>query len=425
MRVLFCVLFFAGLAFGQAREVWVMLPERVNVYEAIQPGLTRDLVKKCFEAGAYGVVGPDQWSKNGSPETETKWRDTLSAILRDFPSLKFRLPVWNGSKFAYGAPDFIPTLNASGSSVVIWDSARLAPGERYFETIAAPGFRLWELSGEFSGGAAEVWLFRATPAQPTLSKWLALPAGPFSVSVHSLGGETPLLLMIRAAGSYPLNVFVRGLTEREPLANETAGPFGPGEYRYIGKPGNGFAYSRTMQPDSLRVFWQVALQQSREVYQTFGAFPNVEGAWFNLDEVFLGGYSPISSAETYGEAWRDRVSEAAFVNDYLWAADAWGFNDCLGGHNTQNPARATRGVETSTIEPDSSFLGFAWTEGGQLRTELNRFSGQTIGAGVYIGEVNLDSAAAQIQAAGVAKVLLFTWDRRALDSLGSIVPRFK
>lgn len=431
MRLL-AILLFAALTFAQ--DVHYYIGERINVLELQRPGLTRELITKAARAGCDGIVGLDQWSKNGDPKADARWRDSMHVMAQLCHSLGLELRplVWNGSKYHYGYPDYIETRAPIGLADTLWKAYSIQPGQREFIFFALPeqfAQRLYSLDVEVAGAPASIQFFRDTPGQELITKFVA-PPGPRALTFHSLENSTGFFIYLSPSTAAPTRVFVRGLFERAPAVTEAPGFTGAApSYPYIGQDGvTGFYVARTMNPDCTAAFYRVAMRQSLLFWQEFQHEPAIAGVWFSLDEVALFGQHEYQRAPNGGEAYAQLVADAAWYNYSLWGDEAWGWNDCLGGHNSKSFTRAAYGMENEGPPDDTPFLGFAWNESRPtaLKQELQLFAPGSVGAAVYLGTTNIDSAAVAIRERGVEQVLLFNWQyQQWADSLPRIVSRLK
>lgn len=433
LLTLIALLTLAPLAVAQP-AVHYYIGERINVLEGIRPGLTRELITKAAVAGCDGIVGLDQWSKNGDPKSDARWRDSMHVMcdLCESLGLELRPLVWNGSKYHYGFPDGIETLSPSGLEQIFWKAFVIPPGQREFIFFDLPEEftrRLFVCNLEVSGAAANIQFFRNTPGQELVSKYVAQP-GTHALTFHSLENSTGWFVYVAPSGPAPTRVFARGLSERAPSVTEAPAYTGAAQaYTFLGADGQtGFYLARTMNPDCTAAFYRVAMKQSLKFWEEFQREPAIAGVWFSLDEVALLGQHEYDRAPNAGEAYAQLVTDAAWYNYSLWGADAWGWNDCLGGHNSTTYTRASFGMENEGPPADTPFLGFAWNESRStaLRTEIARFDTGSVGAAVYLGTNNIDSAAAAIRDYRCQQVLLFNWQYQTwVDSLPSIVSRIK
>ncbi|NUO19940.1 hypothetical protein HUU59_10875 [bacterium] len=415
-------------------SVHYYIGERINVLEGVRPGLTRELITKAAAAGCDGIVGLDQWSKNGDPRADARWRDSMHVMCRlcDSLGLELRPLVWNGSKYHYGYPDFIETTAPVGLAETFWKAYTILPGQREFLFFDLPEQftrRLFNLEIEVSGAPANIQFFRDTPGQELVAKYTAQP-GQRSLTFHSLENSTGWFIYLSPSGSTPTRIFVRGLSERAPTVTEAPAYTGAqAQYRYYGHDGQtGFYLARTMNPDCTAAFYGIAMRQSLLFWQEFQNEPAIAGVWFSLDEVALLGQHEYDRAPNAGEAFAQLVADAAWFNYSLWGKESWGWNDCLGGHNSTTFTRASFGMENEGVTDGTPFLGFAWNESrpNALRAELARFDTGSVAAAVYLGTNNIDSAAVAVRDYEVQQVILFNWQYQTwIDSLAAIVPKFK
>lgn len=435
MRALMLLILLVVSGLAQDREVFYYFGERGNVAETVgvtpwsRPGYTRDVLLKCAAAGVDGVVGLDQWSKNGDPATDVKWSAWMHEMcdLADSLGLSLYPQVWNGSKYAYGFPDYIETYNSAKKSKFFVQRIQLEPGVRGFLSFKLPAdfsHRLFQLRVFSVSGNVRYMLFRDDVDQQVLVHKANISAGTNLLPFHSLDNSTSWLMYFRSENPTPTSVLVTNLSERAPLADESLGALpDSGKYAFCGNTASGFYAARTMNPDCTEAFYRVAMRQSLCFWQEFKDEPAIKGVWFSLDEVPVMGQQSYDNFDTAGEAYTGMVERAAWFNYALWGKPAMGWVDCLGGHNSTEFERAATGMHTAFL-PDAPFFGYAWNESNKaaLRKELELFAPGEVGAAIYLGTNDLDSAKVTMDAYGVSRCLLFNWEyNKWLDSLSTIV----
>lgn len=428
MRVL-CLLLLVLPLWAQPR-VHYFVGDRIKVLEETgntrwsRPGLVTELVTKAAAAGCAGIVGLDQWSKGGDPADDPELAARMHEICRlcDSLGLELRPQVWNGSKFPYGAPDGLWTKHREGYVVPVNRGVVLESGQRVFLPVEFSGdlsSRLFDLELLVSGGAVELEFLRRLPDDlPASGRYVLGPERMLQrVTFHSLAAGGPYLIKLTPASADPAKVFVRRFSERGPEPKEVFGQTVTGGYLFVGSRESSYFYSRTMTPDSTRVFYERAMAPSRTVWREFADEPAIRGVWANLDEVFVLGDHGYAGGRTAGEAFRDMVEAAAWYNYSLWGEPLWGWNDQLGGHNSKPAVRAATGMETSGVGPDVPFLGFVWGEAHDLRGQLMQFAPGTVGLAGYLGVDSPDSLAVLAREFRCPEILLFGWDYDYADSL--------
>ncbi len=416
MKYLLSIVFLLLSTTGFGQEVHYYIGERINVLEGIRPGLTRELITKAAKAGCDGIVGLDQWSKNGDPATDNKWRDSMHVMahLCDSLGLELRPFVWNGSKFSYGNPQGLFTKQFSNKKITIWKQLTLSNERKLLFIDNSEDFsnRLYDLN-VITSEPTDIRFFQDTPEQPQIRKYIT-KSGQNHLTLYTTD-STDFFIYFYAKNS---KVFVQGLFERKPTDLESP-DFDNSEpvYLYYNQ-----SVKLPMNPDCTATFYSVAMRQSLLFWKEFHNEPAIKGTWFSLDEI------PVCFD---GQQYANLVESASWYNYSLWKQDSWGWNDCLGGHNSQTMGvgpRETFDMQNSGPSPEAPFLGFAWNESNPnaLRQELALFDTGAVGAAVYLGTTNIDSASTAIHDYQCENVLLFNWNYTVwIDSLKWIVEKIK
>lgn len=409
------ILILVAISFAQPK-VHYYIGERINVLEGMKPGLTRELITKAYLAGCDGIVGLDQWSKNGDPATDKRWSDSMHVMCRlcDSLGLELRPFVWNGSKYHYGNPQSIFTKTFSNKKILLRKKLTLSNERKLLFIDNSEEFsnRLYDLN-VITSEPVDVRFFQDTPEQPQIRKYVT-KVGQNYLTLNVFD-STDFFIYFYAKSA---KVFVQGLSERRPTVLEApdidqSAP----EYLYYNQ-----SVKIPMNPDCTAAFYGIAMRQSLLFWQEFHNEPAIKGTWFSLDEI------PVCFD---GQKYSDLVETASWYNYSLWKQDSWGWNDCLGGHNSQTMGvgpRETFDMQNSGPSADAPFLGFAWNESNPtaLRQELALFDTGTVGVAIYLGTNNIDSAAVAICDYQCPQVLLFNWEYQVwADSLDWIVEKIK